>query len=80
MNEEVIVNEQELEKLGISDDDFRKSSFSVPIYPASRCVQVAFREKVVAVQNSNDPTKNTLTFTREEWIAFIKGVKAGEFD
>ncbi len=73
------MDEQELRNLGISDDDFRKSSFTPPQNP-NICVQVAFGENVVAVRNSNDPTKNTLTFTGEEWVAFIKGVKAGEFD
>ena len=74
------MDEQELKKLGISEDDFRKSSFTKHRPIPDLCVQVALGENVVAVRNSNDPTKNTLTFTREEWVAFIKGVKASEFD
>ena len=74
------MDEQELRKLKISEDDFRKSSFTMRKPFFDLCVQVAFGENVAAVRNSNDPTKNTLVFTREEWVAFIKGVKAGEFD
>ena len=80
MNEEIIVDEQELKKLGISDDDFRKSSFTIFLHPKIRCVEVAAGKSIVAVRNSTDPSKNTLVFTGEEWVAFIKGVKAGEFD
>ena len=27
-----------------------------------------------------DPQFDTLQFTRDEWVAFVQGVKAGEFD
>jgi hypothetical protein len=35
----------------------------------------------VTVRDTKDPERQvSLTFTRDEWDAFVKGVKAGEFD
>ena len=64
-----------------SDDDFRKSSFS-PAYPflPYRCVSVAIKGDMIGVRDTKDPTKQTLTYDRVEWQAFINGVKNGEFD
>ena len=44
------------------------------------CVEVAIRNDVVAVRNSNDPTKKTIVFTPDEWRSFIAGVRANKFD
>lgn len=43
------------------------------------CVEVALLDDTVNVRASNDPEK-VLTFTREEWDAFVEGAKSGEFD
>ena len=64
----------------VSDQDFKKSSYTNPGGIINRCVAVAIKPKGVAVRNSNDPTKNTVFFTNDEWMAFIGGVKDGEFD
>lgn len=64
----------------LKDEDFKKSSYSHPGGIINRCVAVAIKPEGVAVRNSNDETKLTTCFTREEWDAFIKGVKNGEFD
>jgi hypothetical protein len=32
-----------------------------------------------AVRDSKDPASPVLTFTAQEWVAFVRGVKAGEF-
>ena len=45
-----------------------------------RCVQVARKAEGVAVRDSKDPSKQTLFFTHDEWDAFVKGVKSGEFE
>ncbi len=59
---------------------FKTSSFS-NIDPVPFCVAVARAEDTVAVRNSQDANPaTTLEFTREQWAAFVKGVKAGEFD
>jgi hypothetical protein len=34
----------------------------------------------IAVRNSNHPEKGSVLFTRAEMEAWIKGVRAGEFD
>ena len=45
------------------------------------CVEVGRTpEGAVMVRDTKDRTQEPLTFTDEEWIAFVAGVKAGEFD
>ncbi len=61
------------------DKEFKKSSFSPAQIDAS-CVTVAMNEHGVAVRDTKDPDNTTLIYTNKEWDAFIKGVKAGEFD
>lgn len=65
-------------RVRFKDKDFKKSSYTGTDRWA--CVEVAHREKVVAVRNTTDPRKTTVRFTEEEWNAFLKGVKNGEFD
>lgn len=55
---------------------FAKSSQSA----ATSCVEVAACSCHVRVRDSKDPTGPVLTFTRDEWAAFIDGARAGEFD
>lgn len=60
--------------------EFKTSSFS-NIDPVPFCVAVARASDSVAVKNSQDAdSTKILEFTREQWKAFVKGVKAGEFD
>jgi hypothetical protein len=56
---------------------WRRSSFS---NRHGLCVEVALLEDRIAVRNSNDPDAGVVLFTRAEMDAWIKGVKAGEFD
>ncbi len=57
---------------------WRKASFSGDF---SNCVEVAALEDGgIAVRNSKRPDEATLYFTRAELDAWIRGVKAGEFD
>ena len=47
----------------------------------SACVQVAhLPDGMVALRDSKDVTKAPYVFDREEWEAFLTGVKSGEFD
>lgn len=44
------------------------------------CVEVATVPGTVFVRDSKDPHGPKLTFTPDEWSAFIDGAKDGEFD
>lgn len=47
----------------------------------SACVQVAHLPSgMVAIRDSKETTKEAHVFTRDEWVAFVAGVKAGDFD
>jgi hypothetical protein len=61
----------------VDDSDFRASGWCGN---RPKCVKVALKPEGVAVRDSKDPSKATLFFDHGEWDAFVKGVKAGEFD
>ncbi|AEV87265.1 hypothetical protein ACWT_6250 [Actinoplanes sp. SE50] len=45
------------------------------------CVEVAGNlPGIVALRDTKDPDGATLIFSREQWHAFLAGVRAGEFD
>lgn len=55
-----------------------KSSLSLP---GTNCVEVRpLTGGTVAMRNSRHPHGALLEYTRDEWAAFIGGVKNGEFD
>lgn len=60
-----------------SDDQFKVSGWCGR---RPKCVAVAVTGHGVAVRDTKDSSKKTLVFTKSEWNAFVKGVKAGEFD
>lgn len=43
------------------------------------CVEVLRADALILVRDSKNPDQRELSFTRDEWRAFIEGVKAGEF-
>jgi hypothetical protein len=45
-----------------------------------QCVQVARHPEGVQVRDNKRTDSPVLWFSREEWQAFIDGVKAGEFE
>ncbi len=55
---------------------WRISSFS----GMQNCVQVAAEGAGIHVRQSKSPEDMGVSFTNDEWRAFIAGVKAGEFD
>jgi Domain of unknown function (DUF397) len=61
---------------------WRTSSFtSTGTGNGGTCVEVAaLPDGRIAVRNSNHPDAGAVLFTRAEMAAWIKGVKAGEFD
>ena len=60
----------------MSKAKFRKASGS---FRGKHCVEVSKGEKIL-VRDSKNPSGGTLAFTHAEWRAFIKGVKADEFN
>ena len=55
-----------------------KSSAS---YANGTCVETtSVKEGEILVRNSTNPEGPILAFTKAEWVAFIIGAKAGEFD
>lgn len=54
---------------------WRKSSGS----GGGNCVEVAFADESVLVRNSRDPAGSVLSFSRQEWMAFLEGASNGEF-
>jgi len=63
----------------VRDRDFKASAWSNKKFKPL-CVQVAKKRPGVAIRDSKDVSKTTLFFSHGEWKAFVKGVKAGEFD
>ena len=56
---------------------FQKSSFSA--HGGGHCVGVACKNDMMLVINTNT-RESVARFTKEEWQAFVAGVKNGEFD
>lgn len=56
--------------------DFRASSACTN----GSCVEVAVEERRVRMRDSKETNGPELNFTRSEWLAFLDGAKAGEFD
>ncbi len=46
---------------------------------SNACVEVAKVDDEYLVRDSKNPQAPHLTFTSEEWAAFVEGVTAGEF-
>lgn len=44
------------------------------------CVEVRHRGEAIDVRDTKDRSGPVLTFTPDEWAAFVGGVKDGEFD
>jgi Domain of unknown function (DUF397) len=55
---------------------WRKSTAS----GGGNCVEVAFADESVLVRNSRDPLGSVLSFSCQEWMAFLEGASNGEFD
>jgi hypothetical protein len=61
--------------------EYRKSSYSSAL--GNNCVEVGVEVVTtlnVCVRDTKDETGTTLRFTPAEWVAFVAGVRDGEFD
>jgi hypothetical protein len=45
-----------------------------------QCLEIGTVGEFVMVRNSADPAGTYVTASRDEWRAFVAGVKSGEFD
>jgi hypothetical protein len=54
-----------------------KSSYS---YACGNCVEVQREDNSVSVRDGKDPSGPVLTFTLDQWQAFIAGCRASEFE
>lgn len=55
-----------------------KSSYSNS--SGGNCVEVLLDPAAITLRDSKDPDGPTLTFTPQEWDAFLRGATDGEFD
>jgi hypothetical protein len=62
--------------MDLSSAVWRKSTFS----GANGYVEVAVQEDGVALRDSRDREGAVLEVSRGDWLAFLRGVRAGEFD
>jgi hypothetical protein len=66
-----------VQEVDLSAVRFAISSFC----SADGCVEVGrLADGQVAVRDSKDRGRPALIFTADEWTAFLKGARAGEFD
>lgn len=56
---------------------FVKSSYSTT---NATCVEAAPADGRILVRDGKDPDGPVLSYTMEEWNAFLAGVRSGEFD
>lgn len=59
-----------------ADARWRRSTWCT----SSSCVEIGVRGEMVLVRDSKSADALPLAYTKEEWDAFVAGVKAGEFD
>ncbi len=64
----------------MDEDGFAVSSATHITNQRLTCVAVKIGDGQVQVRDTKDLGKTTLAFSDAEWSAFIRGVKAGEFD
>ena len=62
---------------GITTLEWRKSSYSGS---GNNCVEVASMAAAVAVRDSKSPDGGHLVFGAEDWKAFIRSIKRGEYN
>ncbi|GAA3007046.1 DUF397 domain-containing protein [Streptosporangium longisporum] len=64
-------------KPDLSGARWRKSSLSAD---GPSCVEMAFVGNDVAVRDTKNREGGTLVVGRDEWTAFVGGIKSGHFD
>lgn len=71
---------QKGKKLTPSHNPFAAEGFKLSSH-THKCCCVAVRIRdTIDVRDTKNPGGPTISFNKDEWSAFVKGVKAGEFD
>jgi hypothetical protein len=47
---------------------------------ANECIEVAADDGAIMIRDSKNPDSGALRYSKAEWLAFVTGIKAGEFD
>jgi hypothetical protein len=55
---------------------WRKSSYC----QSGECIEVSALDGMVLMRDSKDPHGGVLRYDASEWRAFLRGIRAGEFD
>lgn len=61
------------------DGDFKVSA-ACSTGGVFNCVAVAITQDGIGVRDTKDAAKTTLSFSRDEWTAFVEAAKQGQFD
>ena len=62
---------------GMKDaEGWRRASFC----SAGECIEVAKRDGMIVLRDSKDPRGGVLAYSVDEFRAFARGIRAGEFD
>lgn len=71
---------KKVQKLAPSPNPFAAEGFKLSS-TTHKCCCVAVRvRKKVDIRDTKNPKGPTLSFNKDEWKAFVEGVKNGEFD
>lgn len=63
--------------MDLTGANWRKSSYSSN---SGNCVEAALLPDMIAVRDSKNPDGPALVLGRNDWAAFIGGIRAGDFD
>jgi hypothetical protein len=44
------------------------------------CIRVALHKGIIVIGDTKNPEGSVLSYTHYEWVAFLKGIKQGDFD
>lgn len=64
-----------MSRSSVSCRDWRTSTFS----GGTNCVQVGSTDGMIMIGDTKNPDQ-VLSYSRQEWAAFLEGAKHGEFD
>ncbi len=67
-------------KLTQSPNPFKDQGFKLSSFTHKCCCVAVRMGDTVDVRDTKHPDGPTVSFNKDEWSAFVDGVKAGEFD